>query len=67
MELTMAIKKAELDSKLNDCTLHVNAQVRIRFDHRLGYVQSLSYNVSDWFCSDSTVGSATNGEFEEAM
>lgn len=56
--LLVVLHDAEVLSKANDCTQHVNATVRI-VD---GRVQVTGLYTSDWYSSDATIATFTNGE-----
>lgn len=51
--LTYARARSELDA----CTLHVNATVRMS----MGYPVVTALTISDWYSSDATIATFTNG------
>ena len=54
-----AIERAHARSVRDQCTTHVNARVRLVRGATFGsYKTEISYTISDWFCSDSTVYTA---------
>lgn len=55
-----AVGHALARSKEYRCTVYVNAHVRVDAAH----APVVTYTISDWFTSDASVYSATNGEGE---
>ncbi len=67
MDLQTAIATAIRRSALDECTQHVNATVRITGSvfvdgmYAIDIPVAVTYSVSDWYSSDATVYTATNG------
>lgn len=61
MELQHVIDRAIEISKEEKCTQHVNATVRLTLEDNGKFEAKIRYDISDWFSSDATVYSATNG------
>lgn len=65
MTFNHALNAALRQSIEDKCTKHINARVRLIHDQGAGArIPRITYSVSDWFCSDSTVYSVTNGDGE---
>lgn len=58
MTLNEACAAAVRVSKEHQCTVYVNAQVRV---DGTGVVQPINWYTTDWFNSDSSVRGYTNG------
>lgn len=57
--IEQVIDLAHARSVRDECTTHVNARVRLVRGATVGsYTHEVSYSLSDWFCSDSTVYTA---------
>lgn len=56
MTLADAISTAHTRSVADKCTTYINARVRlVRQPGTTGRTVEVTYSISDWFCSDSTV------------
>ena len=52
------LAKARIQSELEECTLYVNATVRMS----MGYPVVTALTISDWYSSDATIATFTNGQ-----
>ena len=56
-QVDAVLAKARAQSELDECTLHVNATVRMS----MGYPVVAELTISDWYSSDATIATFTNG------